>query len=43
MYVAFKTGHPLSEIKECAAVGTLSHQGIVMARDTTWIYDEAGR
>jgi hypothetical protein len=40
LYVAFRTGHPLSEIRSCAAVGTLSHQGAVMARDTTWIYDE---
>ena len=40
LYVAFRTGHPLSEIRSCAAAGTLSHQGIVMARDTTWIYDE---
>jgi hypothetical protein len=41
MYVAFKTGHPLSKIRTCAVAGTLIHDGTVMARDTTWIYDEA--
>ena len=41
LYIAFKTGHPLSEVKKCAVAGTLSTRGIVMARDTTWLYDEA--
>jgi hypothetical protein len=41
MYVAFKTIHPLSEIKGGAAMGTLSHDGEVFSRDTTWLYDEA--
>jgi hypothetical protein len=40
MYVAFKTSHSLSEIRSCAVVGMLSHQGAIMARDTTWIIDE---
>ena len=41
MYIAFKTGHPLSEVRRCAVAGTLSKQGKVMSRDTTWLYDEA--
>jgi hypothetical protein len=41
MYVAFKTVHPLSEVKGCAAIGTLSHNGMVLSRDTTWLFDEA--
>jgi hypothetical protein len=41
MYVEFKTGHPLSEVKKCAVAGTLSTQGKVIAADTTWLYDEA--
>ncbi len=41
LYVAFKTGRSLSEVRKCAVTGTLSHQGVVMARDTTWLFDEA--
>jgi hypothetical protein len=41
MYVAFKTGHPLSEVRACAVAGILSHQRVVMAVDTAWLFDEA--
>ena len=41
MYVAFKTGRPLSEVRKCAVAGVLSHQGTIMSRDTTWLFDEA--
>src|ERR1035437_5345801 len=41
MYVAFNTTSPLSEVKGCAAAGTLSHDGLVLSRDTTWFFDEA--
>jgi len=41
MYIAFKTGHPLSEVKRCAVAGMLSWHGTVMSRDTAWLYDEA--
>ena len=41
LYIAFKTGHPLSEVRRCAVAGTLSHMGAVMSRDTAWLFDEA--
>ncbi len=41
MYVAFKTFHPLSEVKGGAGIGTFSHQGEILARDTAWFIDEA--
>ena len=41
MLFAFTTTLTIEQIKGCAAVGTLSHQGEVMARDTTWLFDEA--
>lgn len=37
MYVAFKTIHPISEVKGSATTGTLSHLCVVLARDTTWL------
>jgi hypothetical protein len=41
MYVAFKIGHSLTEVKGDAVTGTLSNNGIVLARDTTWLFDKA--
>jgi hypothetical protein len=41
MYVAFKTGHSLSEVKGNAVAGTLINNGVVLARDTAWLFDEA--
>ena len=41
MYVEFKTGHSISEVKGSAAIGTLSYNGGALARDTAWLFDEA--
>jgi hypothetical protein len=41
MYVSFKSSLPISLIKGGAASGTLSHQGGIMAYDTTYLFDEA--
>jgi len=40
-FFAFKSSKKLSEIKGSAMAGALSHDGKVMSRDTTWIFDEA--
>lgn len=40
MYVSFKSSLPLSLIKGGVASGTLSHQGGILAYDTTYLFDE---
>jgi hypothetical protein len=41
VYVAFKTGQSISAVKGAAVTGTLSNNGVVLARDTAWLFDEA--
>jgi hypothetical protein len=41
MYVGFRINRPLREVRRSAVAATLSYKGTVMARDTTWLFDEA--
>jgi len=41
MIFSFKSSRKLSELKGCAAVGEISHQGQVMARDTAYFFDDS--
>jgi hypothetical protein len=41
MYVGFRINQNLGKVRKSAVTGILSHNGIIMSRDTTWLFDEA--
>ncbi len=41
MYAGFSINRPVRQLRGSAVAGVLSHNGIVMSRDTAWLFDEA--